>query len=94
MRVRKAGSPLTASITDAATLAGGAEHPSPKYDPRVYQRRRYDEHLPPSDPENPMDNAYFFSHLMLWIVGAITALGLVGVVGAVFSMGRQGYRKN
>lgn len=36
--------------------------------------------------------AEFFSHLMLWIVGAIAALGLVGVVGAFWSMGRQGYR--
>jgi hypothetical protein len=29
---------------------------------------------------------------MLWIVGGITAVGGVGIVGAMFSMGRQGYR--
>lgn len=39
-------------------------------------------------------NAEFFSHLMLWIVGGIAALGLVGTVGAFWSMGRQAYRKD
>jgi hypothetical protein len=30
---------------------------------------------------------------MLWIVGGITAVGALGLIGALFSMGRQGYRK-
>jgi hypothetical protein len=34
------------------------------------------------------------SHLMLWIVGGIAAVGLIGVVGAFWSMGRAGYRKD
>ncbi|MGP3536290.1 hypothetical protein ACTU3I_15950 [Microbacterium sp. RD1] len=38
--------------------------------------------------------AEFFSHLMLWIAGAIAAVGLIGTVGAVWSMGRAGYRKD
>ena len=37
---------------------------------------------------------HLFSHIMLWIVGAIAALGAVGVVGAFWSMGRAGYRKD
>ena len=37
-------------------------------------------------------NPEFFSHLMLWIVGGIAAIGLIGTVGAMFSMGRQGYK--
>ncbi|MFG6401928.1 MULTISPECIES: hypothetical protein [unclassified Microbacterium] len=41
-----------------------------------------------------MDTAYILSHLMLWIVGGITVLGGIGIVGAFWSMGRQGYRKN
>jgi hypothetical protein len=38
--------------------------------------------------------AEIFSHVMLYIVGAIAALGAIGVVGAFWSMGRQGYRKD
>ncbi|MFG6445158.1 hypothetical protein ACFXQA_07760 [Microbacterium sp. P07] len=38
-------------------------------------------------------DANFFSHLMLWIVGGITAVGGLGLVAALFSMGRQGSRK-
>jgi hypothetical protein len=38
-------------------------------------------------------DADIFSHLMLWIVGGITAVGGIGLIGALFSMGRQGYRK-
>lgn len=41
-----------------------------------------------------MDSAHFFSHLMLWIVGAVTTVGVLGAVGAVLSMGRQGYRED
>ena len=37
-------------------------------------------------------NPEFFSNLMLWIVGGIAAIGLIGTVGAMFSMGRQGYK--
>lgn len=40
-----------------------------------------------------MDDA-FLSHVVLWVIGALTALGIVGGIGAMFSMGRQGYRKD
>ncbi|GAA1963750.1 hypothetical protein GCM10009816_27400 [Microbacterium aquimaris] len=33
----------------------------------------------------------FASHVILWVVGAVAAVGGLGVVLAVFSMGRQGY---
>ena len=38
--------------------------------------------------------AEFFSHLMLWIAGAIAAFGAVGVTAALWSLGRSGYRKD
>ncbi|MFL1999689.1 MULTISPECIES: hypothetical protein [unclassified Microbacterium] len=38
-------------------------------------------------------DAHFFSYVMLWIVGGIAAVGGVGLIAALFSMGRQGYRK-
>ena len=38
--------------------------------------------------------AEFFSHLMLWIAGAIALLGAVGAAGAFWSLGRSGYRKD
>tara|TARA_B100000408_G_scaffold32702_2_gene24408 strand:- start:1543 stop:1662 length:120 start_codon:yes stop_codon:yes gene_type:complete len=34
----------------------------------------------------------FASHVILWVVGAVAAIGGVGVVLAFFSMGRQAYR--
>ncbi|WP_442576273.1 hypothetical protein ACSBPH_03775 [Microbacterium sp. F51-2R] len=34
----------------------------------------------------------FASHIMLWVVGAIAAIGLVGTVLAFWSMGRAAYR--
>ena len=34
----------------------------------------------------------FASHVVLWVVGAIAALGLVGTVVAFWSLGRQAYR--
>lgn len=30
----------------------------------------------------------FFSHVVLWVIGGIAAFGLIGTVGALFSMGR------
>jgi hypothetical protein len=37
----------------------------------------------------------FFSHVVLWVIGSIAAIGLVGTVGALFSMGRNaGYKKH
>ncbi|MFD1494185.1 MULTISPECIES: hypothetical protein [Microbacterium] len=38
--------------------------------------------------------AEFFSHLMLWIVGGIAAVGLLGTIGAFWSLGRSGYRND
>ncbi|TQK20035.1 hypothetical protein FBY40_2555 [Microbacterium sp. SLBN-154] len=36
----------------------------------------------------------FLSHVLVWVVGAITAVGAVGLVLAVFSMARTAYRKD
>lgn len=36
----------------------------------------------------------FASHVVLWVVGAIAAVGLVGTVVAFWSLGRQAYRKD
>lgn len=30
----------------------------------------------------------FFSHVVLWTIGAITLIGGVGAIGALFSLGR------
>lgn len=35
----------------------------------------------------------FISHALLWLVGLMTVVTTVGVVGALWSMGRQAYRK-
>ena len=32
------------------------------------------------------------SHILLWIIGAMTAVGLVGTVLAFWTMGRSAYR--
>lgn len=37
----------------------------------------------------------FFSHVVLWVIGSIAAFGLIGTVGALFSMGRTtNYKKH
>lgn len=36
----------------------------------------------------------FFSHVILWAIGGLALLGLVGTVGAFWSMGRAGYRED
>ncbi|MEX8034582.1 hypothetical protein AB6V29_16225 [Microbacterium sp. 20-116] len=37
----------------------------------------------------------FFSHVVLWVIGGIAAFGLIGTVGALFSMGRTtNYKKH
>ena len=30
----------------------------------------------------------FFSHVVLWTIGVISAIGAVGAIGALFSLGR------
>ncbi|SDQ05527.1 hypothetical protein [Microbacterium sp. cf332] len=35
----------------------------------------------------------WFSHVLLWVIGAMTLGSIVSVTLALFSMGRQGYRK-
>ncbi len=36
----------------------------------------------------------FFSHVVLWVIGGIAAFGLIGTVGALFTMGRNAnYKK-
>jgi hypothetical protein len=52
----------------------------------------YDDERPlPTASEDPMDYG-FASHIMLWVVGAIAAIGLVGTVLAFWSMSRAAYR--
>ncbi|REC98110.1 hypothetical protein DEU35_1203 [Microbacterium sp. AG157] len=37
----------------------------------------------------------FFSHVVLWVIGGIAAFGLLGTVGALFSLGRTtNYKKH
>jgi len=36
----------------------------------------------------------FLSHAILWLIGAMTLCATVFSVGALFSMGRSGYRKD
>jgi hypothetical protein len=43
--------------------------------------------------EDTMDYG-FWSHAILWLIGAMAAVGAVGVVLAFWSLGRQGYRKD
>jgi len=35
----------------------------------------------------------FISHALVWLIGGMTALAGVGAVGALWAMGRQGYKK-
>jgi hypothetical protein len=34
------------------------------------------------------------SHILLWVIGLMTGLGLIGTVLAFWTMGRQAYRKD
>lgn len=36
----------------------------------------------------------FLSHAIFWLIGAMSLCAVVGVFGALFSMGRSGYRKD
>lgn len=41
-----------------------------------------------------MDND-FYSHVILWVVGAIAAIGGIGLIGALVSLGRSAaYKKH
>ncbi|MCR2812197.1 hypothetical protein NQ166_05875 [Microbacterium sp. zg.Y1090] len=35
----------------------------------------------------------FISHVLLWIIGIMTAAAGVGAVAALWSLGRQGYKQ-
>ncbi|MGO1798429.1 MAG: hypothetical protein ACTH2E_01430 [Microbacterium sp.] len=41
-----------------------------------------------------MIDGAFLSHAILWLIGAMTVCATVLTVGALFSMGRTGYRKD
>lgn len=41
-----------------------------------------------------MIDGAFLSHGILWLIGAMTLCATVLTVGALFSMGRTGYRKD
>jgi len=36
----------------------------------------------------------FLSHVLFWLIGAMTVCATVLTAGALFSMGRSGYRKD
>ncbi|MFF7293439.1 hypothetical protein ACFY9N_13005 [Microbacterium sp. NPDC008134] len=36
----------------------------------------------------------FFSHVILWVIGAMTVCATLASFGALFAMGRSGYRKD
>ena len=41
-----------------------------------------------------MIDGVFLSHVLVWSIAAMTAVGAVLTVGACWSMGRSGYRKD
>lgn len=41
-----------------------------------------------------MIDGAFLSHAILWLIGAMAVCATVFTVGALFSMGRSGYRKD
>ncbi|GAA3914989.1 hypothetical protein GCM10022382_21530 [Microbacterium invictum] len=36
----------------------------------------------------------WMTHLIFWIIGAMAVVGGIGAIGAMWSMGRSGYRKD
>lgn len=36
----------------------------------------------------------WLSHAFMWLIGAMSAVAVVGLVGALWSLGRAGYRKD
>lgn len=36
----------------------------------------------------------WMSHALLWLVGLMSVVATVGAIGAMFSLGRSGYRKD
>ncbi|WP_162722368.1 hypothetical protein [Microbacterium sp. PM5] len=59
---------------------------------RVPSRGRARAH-PSLTPEEPMDYGWM-SHALLWIIGLMSVGATVAVVGALFTLGRSGYRKD
>ncbi|KAF2414457.1 hypothetical protein B1729_04250 [Microbacterium sp. B35-04] len=49
--------------------------------------------LLPAPTEDPMDYG-FLSHALLWLIGAMAAVGALLTALAFWSLGRQGYRKD
>lgn len=41
-----------------------------------------------------MLDAAFLSHVLLWLIGAMTVGAAIASFGALFAMGRSGYRKD
>lgn len=39
-------------------------------------------------------DAALVSHVILWIIGAMSVCSVIATAGALFSMGRSGYRKD
>ncbi|MDR6166610.1 hypothetical protein QE367_000814 [Microbacterium paludicola] len=78
------------SITDPGSRTAGTRHPSPKYTPTLPALGRVVETS--STPGGKMDYGWF-SHVLLWVIGAMTLGSIVSVSLALFAMGRQGYRK-
>lgn len=41
-----------------------------------------------------MIDGAFLSHVLLWLIGAMTLCATVFTIGAMYAMGRSGYRKD
>ena len=41
-----------------------------------------------------MFDGAFFSHVIAWVIGAMTVCAAAETFGALFSLGRSGYRKD
>lgn len=41
-----------------------------------------------------MLDAAFLSHAILWLIGAMALGAVVSTIGALYAMGRSGYRKD
>lgn len=72
------------STSDAATMETVPE--------RARSRGRGPAHSSLT-PEEPMDYGWM-SHALLWIIGLMSVGSAVAVVGALFTLGRSGYRKD
>jgi hypothetical protein len=68
-----------------------ALHPSPKFDPSL-PAGRLAWKTPPTPLERTFVDAQLASDLLLGLIGLLTAISAVGIVGAFWSLGRSHYK--